>query len=189
MKTLILNGSPRKNGDTAALTDMLKKNLSGEIIEVSAYHADISPCVDCRFCRTHSGCAINDDMQTVYETLRSCDNVVIASPIYFSEITGRLLDVCSRLQTLYCGRFFRGETPPEYGPKKGGIILAGGGDGSPDKAISTSRALLHQMGCTEIFEPVLSLSTETISAGDDPAAAEGILSLSAYLLKDFSKGE
>ena len=181
MKTLILNGSPRKHGDTASLTDRLKALLSGDITEVSAYRADISPCIDCRYCLTHSGCAIKDDMQAVYEALCCCDNVVIASPIYFSEVTGRLLDVCSRLQTVYCGRFFRGETPPEYKPKKGGIILAGGGDGSPDKALSTCRTLLHQMGCTDIFEPVFSLKTNTLPAAEDPAAGDMIAALAGYL--------
>ena len=99
MKTLILNGSPRINGDTASLVGMLRERLGGDIYEISAYRADISPCIDCRRCRTHAGCAIDDGMREVCELLRVCDNAVIASPIYFSEVTGRLLDVGSRLQT------------------------------------------------------------------------------------------
>jgi len=47
--------------------------------------------------------------------------VLIASPIYFSELTGKLLDVGSRLQTYFCARFFRKEVAVAK-PKKGGCL-------------------------------------------------------------------
>ena len=50
MKTLILNGSPRPNGNTVALINELKKHLEGEVIELSAFRSNIAPCVDCRGC-------------------------------------------------------------------------------------------------------------------------------------------
>ena len=50
MKTLIINGSPRVNGNTAALIAELKKHISGEVIELSAFRSDIAPCTDCRAC-------------------------------------------------------------------------------------------------------------------------------------------
>lgn len=55
---------------------------------VYAYRCDISPCVDCRYCWENNGCAIEDEMQAVYRFLQECDNILIASPIYFSELTG-----------------------------------------------------------------------------------------------------
>ena len=179
MKTLILNGSPRKHGDTVSLIEKLKSQLSGNILQIDAYYADISPCIDCRSCRTRPGCAIKDGMQEVYGYIRDCDNIVIASPIYFSEITGRLLDVCSRLQTYYCGRFFRGETI-KLKPKKGAVILVGGGDGDPEKAEGTSRCLMRHMGCTDFHPLVLSHKTDRLPAAEDAAAADGIRSLSDY---------
>ena len=62
MKTLILNGSPRANGDTVSLIKELTKKLPGEYKIVDAYQCDVSPCVDCRYCWEHSGCAIADEM-------------------------------------------------------------------------------------------------------------------------------
>ena len=111
MKTLIFNGSPHKNGDTASLTGRLTGLLEGSFTEVFAYDEGIAPCNDCRSCIKNSGCAINDDMQRVYRLIAQCDNIVIASPIHFSALTGRLLCIASRLQTLYCARAFRGEEP------------------------------------------------------------------------------
>ena len=106
MKTLILNGSPRKNGDTVSLIHIFLEGLEGEYKLVNAYEDGIGPCIDCRFCWEHDGCSIQDGMQEVYEYIQVCDNILIASPIYFSEITGKLLDLGSRLQTYFCSSFF-----------------------------------------------------------------------------------
>ena len=67
MKTLILNGSPRASGDTVSLIKVLTKKLPGEYKIVDAYRCDVSPCVDCRYCWEHSGCAIADEMQEIYD--------------------------------------------------------------------------------------------------------------------------
>ena len=133
MKTLIFNGSPRKNGDTATLIGAVKKELKGEFMQIDAYYTDISPCIDCRICREKSGCVVNDGMTLVYKYLEECDNVLIASPMYFSELTGKLLDVASRLQTYISARRFRKEKT-NLSRKKGAVILTGGGSGNPDKA-------------------------------------------------------
>ena len=58
LKTLIINGSPRINGDTASLLDVVKENIEGEYKVVDAYRCSISPCLDCRFCWENNGCAI-----------------------------------------------------------------------------------------------------------------------------------
>lgn len=183
MKTLILNGSPRINGDTASLIKILKAQLLGEITQVDAYFADITPCNDCRTCRTAEGCVINDDMTIVYDILPEADNVIIASPIYFSEITGRLLDVCSRLQTYYSARFFRGKRVV-FKPKKGGVILVGGGDGSGERAAETGRCLLTHMGCKSIYPTILSHNTNNLPAAEDTVATGNILSLAEWLSAD-----
>ena len=88
MKTLILNGSPRKNGDTAQLLELAKAQLQGTYHVVSAYTADIHPCIDCRHCQKQFGCIFADEMETVYTYLKDCDRILLASPIYFSELTG-----------------------------------------------------------------------------------------------------
>ena len=180
MKTLIFNGSPRKNGDTAYLINGLVRQLNDDHIVVNAYGSDISPCVDCRYCRTHPGCSINDAMQEVYTQIRESDNIVIASPLHFSELTGKLLCVASRLQMFYCSDRALGITQLVK-PKKGGIILVGGGDGKPDRAVKTARALLHTMNCTDIYEPVFSLNTNEIPASQDKAVPEKLRELADFL--------
>lgn len=179
MKTLIFNGSPRINGDTAGLIDKLVSDLHGEYKIVNAYRCKISPCLDCRFCQKNRGCAIQDEMQEIYRYIEECDNIVIASPIYFSELTGKLLDVGSRLQAYFCCRFFQ-KTEPIPKPKKGAVILAAGGNGNVEKPYETACALLHNMNCHEILPAVFSRYTDKRPAVDDENCLEGLKKISDY---------
>ncbi len=111
MKTLIFSGTPRKNGDTMALINEFIKYLDGEYKIVDAYDCHIHPCIDCRYCWQNDGCCINDEMQEVYKYIQECDNILIASPLYFSQLTGQLLAITSRLQTYFCARYFQNIKP------------------------------------------------------------------------------
>ena len=171
MKSLIINGSPRKNGDTVTLINAFCKSLKGEYKIINAYYCNISPCVDCRFCRKNSGCAIDDEMTELYRYIEECDNVLIASPIYFSELTGRVLDIGSRLQTYFSARRFRKEPSPVK-PKKGAVILAGGGSGGSQTAYGTAKQLLSMMNACDVYPPVYSLNTDSIPSAEDKTALE-----------------
>lgn len=204
MKTLILNGSPRPKGETAALITLLRENLSGEIIELSAFRGNFSPCIDCRYCRQHPACAIRDDMQIVYDG--DYDNAVIASPIHMWGLPSPLLAIASRYQIHYSASRFLG-TRIERTPKRGAIILTGGGDGAPDGAIRSSRWLLRQMGASVSYPDsaqaqtatpdmsnntpaisgidaiALALTTDKVHAIDDAEAVSNVLKIAAYLNK------
>lgn len=173
MKTLILNGSPRKNGDTVSLLNEMKKHLKGEVIIISAYNDDINPCTDCRYCWTHKECIIKDDMQRVYELLNEVDNIVIASPVYFSQLTGELLNLASRFQLYYAIRRIQKDKTFSLKHKKGVLILVGGGDGSPEPAVDTANIFFRHLNA-ECIDTVMSLNTDKVSAKDDMDAIEGI---------------
>ena len=89
MKTLIFNGSPRKNGETAYMVRILQENLGGEYRIVNAYRADIRPCIDCRWCFDHAGCAIKDEWQEILSDVEECDHIIMASPVYWTTGKGR----------------------------------------------------------------------------------------------------
>lgn len=183
MKTLILNGSPRKNGDTAYLLGVLTDHLNGEYHIINCYSDDISPCVDCRACRSESGCVIDDGMDMIYDRIKDCDNVVIASPVYFSQPTGELLSVCSRFQTYFSARYFRHE-PVDIPPKRGAVILTAGGCGDPKPAYDTSRVILKAIGANEIYPMTGSFNTDNTAARDDAEAAEQVKRAAGFLNRD-----
>lgn len=181
MKTLIINGSPRSNGNTHILIDVLLKGLIGEYCIIDAYYSNISPCTDCRQCQKGTGCVKRDDMTVLYNYIHDCSNIVIASPIYFGELTPPVLSIGSRLQAFY---FAHRLSNTEQGSinKKGGIMLTGGGSsGSDECAVKTAKILLKQMGAKDIFDPVGSLNTDKIPASEDREAIKEISKLINFL--------
>ncbi len=169
MRTLIFNGSPKKTGDTTALINEFVKHLNGEIKIISCFD-DIAPCSDCRHCWSKQGCLIDDGMQAVYSYLDNCDNVVLASPIWFSSLSGPLLNLASRLQTLFASRLFRNETRISK-PKNGVLMLVGAEKGT--EVIPTQNALtimklmnVHRPDVVKIY----SLDTNNLPAEKDELA-------------------
>ncbi|MCK8058215.1 MULTISPECIES: flavodoxin family protein [unclassified Fusibacter] len=150
MKTLILNGSPRKSGDTMALINQLTQVLKGEVVQINAYDKKIASCTDCRYCWSNHDCIIKDDMQEVYQLVETVDVVVIASPLYFSELTGELLGVLSRFQKYYARRIIQKDSAFKLKPKHGLLILTGGGDGGPGPAIERTSILFRQLNVESV---------------------------------------
>ena len=68
MKTLIINGSPRKKGDTMYFINKIKESIECDV--VSAYYRDFSPCIDCRKCKGGE-CIYNDDMTELLNNIDS----------------------------------------------------------------------------------------------------------------------
>ena len=138
------------------MVSLLQQQLEGEVTVVETYYAGISPCMDCRYCWTHPACAIDDGMQAYYKELDEADAVVIASPVYFGELTGSLLQWASRLQYLWISRRFRGQEVLKDKPRRGGILLVSGGGGYTDTAAAMARRLLRCMGAAPVGEVYLS---------------------------------
>lgn len=179
MKTLILNGSPRKSGDTAAILNELKANLKGEVIEYSSYYDEISPCTDCRYCWANSGCSINDDMQDIYSITDDADNIVLASPLYFAELTGSLLGLVSRYQTYYARDFIRREQVMQK-KKNGILILTGGGSGGENHAEKTAMMIFKTINA-EFVGKIHSLNTDILPSAKDENAMEEALKIARML--------
>ncbi len=188
METLIFNGSPRKNGDTVSLIRALKEFLPGKVTVVDACFCNIAPCTDCRFCWERPGCCQKDGWEQVERALLSCGGVVIASPVWFSELTGPLLSVLSRLQQYYCARQFRGEKQA-FPEKRGGVLLVGGGDGSPERAGRTAEVLLRQMNCREIAPAVCCHNTNAVPALEEPHIKEKLAELARFLTAGAARAE
>lgn len=171
MKTLIINGSPKKKGDTQALLTALRAHLHGEVREISLWD-NIQPCNDCRHCWSHPGCSIDDAMQDVYPFLQACDNIVLASPIWFSSLSGPALSLCSRVQTFFAARFFRNEPVPIQ-PKRGALILVGAEAGTEAIPTQTALTIMKFMNVHRpSVETIYSLDTNRIPAAADTRALE-----------------
>lgn len=103
MKALVLMGSPRKNGNTAALLAPFCEELGkagAEVETVWLYDRDIRPCVACRTCQkdwTVFGCVQQDDVQAIFSQVLSCDLLILATPIYSWYCTPPMKALLDRL--------------------------------------------------------------------------------------------
>lgn len=178
-KTLILNGSPRPNGNTVTLIRALVDHLDGEVIEISAFRAKIAPCVDCRGCWKSAKCVVDDEMRVIYED--DFDNFLIASPVYYGTLPGSVLSVMSRLQPWHAAKFFLNQ-PLNQRRKKAAALLTAGGKGNHANASHYLRAFFRMVNA-EGFEQhiVYSPNTDTVAASDDQKALAEAAKLAQWL--------
>ena len=179
MKTLIINGSPRRRGNTAALIEALKAHLDGEVVEISAFYDGIAPCVDCRGCWKTAKCVVRDGMDAIYAD--DFDNVVVASPVYYGTLPGQVLSLMSRLQPWHAATFFLNE-PLVQRPKKSAAILTAGGKGNQERAYHHLRALFRMLNARGFQDHVAcSPNTDTIPASEDGEAKQQVRAIAAWL--------
>lgn len=179
MKTLIFNGSPRRQGDTAAMIEYLSQRLEGEVRVIRAYESPVKSCVDCRWCWTHPQCVF-PDFQELDGWIREADNIVLASPIYFNEVTGELLRVLSKVQVYWSAAFLRREQIIPKA-KRGGMIFAYAGNCDLKYPEHAARILLRNMRVDSIHPTVYSADTDRVPARDDQACLEMLTELAAFL--------
>ena len=186
MKTLILNGSPRKDGDTVFLIKKLLSRLQGDYKIVDCYTADIAPCIDCRSCREKLSCPMKDEMQKIYAYLLECDHVIIASPVHYAELSSGLLKVASRFQIYSSAQIFRHDALPVIA-KHCAVLLTQGGSGGAESAYETARLILQSIGIKEIYPLVCSGNTDRLPAADDEKAISDVLKLAEWLNRSEEK--
>lgn len=178
-KTIIINGSPRLNGDTATLINELRSYLTGEVVEVSAFRSKIAPCIDCRSCWKTAKCAVRDDMDIIYAD--DFDSVVLASPVYYMTLPGQILSLMSRFQPQHAATFFL-DKPIVLREKKAGLILTAGGKGNESGATHHVRVMFKMLNAYGYEDhAVKSLKTDTIPAKNDKEALAEIRKLALWL--------
>ena len=100
MKVYAINGSPRRNKNTATLLDKALEGVKAQFPEaeterIDLYTLNFTGCKSCFACKRKEGpsygkCAIKDDLYPVLEKLAKADGVIFGSPIYYRTITGEL---------------------------------------------------------------------------------------------------
>ena len=100
MKILLINGSPKKEGNTFIALSKVQKTLETEGIETELIHIGhkaIHGCIACGKCRELGRCAFDDCVNEVAAKLNDADGIVIGSPVYYASPTGTLLSFLDRL--------------------------------------------------------------------------------------------
>lgn len=106
MKVLIINGSPRINGNTTiAVREMEEtfKTLGVEVESVQVGNKDIRGCIACGHCYTNGKCVFDDEVNELAKKFEEADGLVVASPVYYASANATLIACLDRL--FYSTRF------------------------------------------------------------------------------------
>ena len=105
-KIVVLNGSPRPYGNTAALISSFIKGAESshsDVIRFDIYKMDIHPCLGC-CCGGNNRdwpCVQKDGMQEIYKAFVDAEVICFASPLYFCTVSGHLKTVIDRLFAIW----------------------------------------------------------------------------------------
>lgn len=128
-KIIVLNGSPRKNGNTSALVKAFIDGAESVGNSVTEFFLDTMNIHGCKGClgggkNPDSPCVQKDDMDKIYPAYKEADVVVLATPLYYWTMSGQLKSSFDRL-------FAVAECDPNYRnpEKRCALIVAAEGDG------------------------------------------------------------
>ena len=94
-KILVINGSSRKNGNTAKLSNALitrSIQRGNQVEKYNIYDLNIGPCTACGKCykKKTVPCIIDDDFNKIVESIKEAEVIVFSTPVYFYSIPGAL---------------------------------------------------------------------------------------------------
>lgn len=100
MKVLIINGSPRNNGNTDIAireleTQLQKCEIETEVVRVG--HKDIRGCIACKKCVEKGKCVFDDIVNELAPKFKEADGLVVASPVYYASANATLIACLDRL--------------------------------------------------------------------------------------------
>lgn len=113
---VIFNGSPRMDGNTATLLNLVAKGAGDAGAEVhfhTLFKMKFMACQSCFSCRMNDDCVINDEVHAALQQVKVAHAVVIGSPIYMMQMTGPVKNLYDRFFPLTDA-----DWRPRFGTKK-----------------------------------------------------------------------
>ncbi len=121
-KIILVNGSPRKNGNTAELLKNAAKgaqDAGADAAIINLYALNFKGCTSCFYCKMkskpHGTCAMKDDLSPVLEAVKAADAIIMGAPIYFMNISAGMVAFIERL--FFSNYIYSAEIPTVF-PKK-----------------------------------------------------------------------
>lgn len=143
-KIVILNGSPRRKGNTSALVREFTKGAESAGNMVTEFFLDSMDIHGCKGCfGGHSGkacpCVQKDDMAQIYPAVKDCDVIVLATPLYYWNMSGQIRTAVDRLFALEegDGNLLRGHG------RSCALLMAAEGNGFEDVVLYFDHLMEH----------------------------------------------
>ncbi len=128
MNIIVFSGSPRKGGNTDLLADAFVAGATSHranVEKIRLIELKYSPCIECGGCDETGKCILKDDLTEIYPKIESADVVVLASPMFFYNITANSQALVERSQAFWVRQYVlkQGEIG---GKRRQGIFLSAG---------------------------------------------------------------
>lgn len=100
MKVVLINGSPRKKGNTAYTLEecknvIEKEGLKAEVISLAGL--EIKSCIACYKCKGTNKCVLEDEGNNIMDIIRGAEGLIIGAPVYFGTPRGDLMNLIQRI--------------------------------------------------------------------------------------------
>ncbi len=130
MEIIAFCGSPRKNGNTDLLLKETIRGIEDAGFPVKMFRLNvmkIKPCQNCGGCEETGKCIVEDDMDQIFDAIRSADRIILASPIFFFALSAQTKAMIDRCQSFWCEKYLL-KRPIQGGRlgRKGLLLLVGG---------------------------------------------------------------
>ncbi|MDE6851027.1 MAG: flavodoxin family protein [Lachnospiraceae bacterium] len=143
-KIVVLNGSPRKNGNTSELVQSFAEGAESSGNEVTVFHLDSMNIHGCKGCfGGHSSkecpCVQRDDMEQIYPAVKEAQVIILATPLYYWNMSGQLRTAIDRLFALEegDGNLLRGNG------RESALLMAAEGHGFEDVVLYYDHLMEH----------------------------------------------
>ncbi len=106
LKVLILNGSPRENGNISVALSEMEQVFDGSGVEyetISLGRKEVRGCIACNSCSNTGKCVFDDVVNEIAAKFEQADGLVVASPVYYGCANGTL--VCALQRLFYSSKF------------------------------------------------------------------------------------
>lgn len=143
MKVLAINGSARKGGNTQLMIEEAAKPLKSAQVKVESVYVtdyEVKPCNACEVCyKKPWHCPIKDDAVRLLRKMADADGLIIASPVYCTDVTAQMRALIDRSVIPYIEQDLKN--------KVGGAITVGGGShGGQELALMQIMEFFHFQG-------------------------------------------
>ncbi len=136
MKIVSLLGSPRTEGNSSTIANHFLKtaaNLGAETRSYELNRLNYRGCQGCYACKTKlDRCVLNDDLTEVLAAVSEADALLLASPVYYGEISSQLKGFMDRTFSYLVPDYRTNQQPSRLAPKKLIFVLT---QGHPDEAL------------------------------------------------------
>ena len=136
MKIVCLLGSPRKEGNSTLIAKRFSdtaEKLGAQVRTIALNELDYRGCQACMACKTKlDRCVLSDDLTEVLDAIRDADAVVLASPVYFWDVTGQVKTFLDRTFSYLTPDFMTAPVKSRLSPGKKLVFVLTQGNPDPN---------------------------------------------------------